>query len=97
MSERKRKPPPLAPGYHVIGFCDIADKPRGREWCVYFRAADVLIRPRKLPSVDWLMRYAARRGYYPSGKIGAVAGRCDPVYLFVERVKAVRRGPAPRR
>ena len=75
----------IAPGFHVIGFCDVVDKPRGTGAITYFRKEHVLIVP-VLPSREELRAYATKHGYYPSKKIGAAKDICDPVYLHVEGV-----------
>lgn len=76
----------IAAGFHVVGVCDVADKPRGKESITYFRKEHVLVVP-ALPNREELRRYATARGYLPSHKVGATKNHCDPVYLFVENVR----------
>jgi hypothetical protein len=65
--------------YLVIGFCDVRDKRHGMDDCVLFREEHQW-RRKTIPSQLAMRRYATKRGYYPSGKRGAVPGRCDPIY-----------------
>lgn len=66
----------------VIGFCDVYDFARGGVDDVYFCDDDCFIAEAIPRPVD-LLAYATERGYYPSGKRGAINGKCDPIYFYI--------------
>lgn len=69
----------------VIGYCDAHDKRRGMDDVMLFDEAHQFV-AESVPASDELRRYATERGLYPSGKRGASAGKCDPVYLYIDAI-----------
>lgn len=68
--------------YRILGFCDVPGKPASDASITYFRETDCF-NCAALPKPDALAIYAAERGYWPTGKLGAHPNCCDPIYRII--------------